>query len=287
MKISYCSDIHLDFWCTEINTQNKKFRTQLNNFINNILKPTISDVLIIAGDLGHYFKQDIELLLSLKSYYTHIIITYGNHDMYLLGSSTQKKYNFNSLNRINEMKEWCKLQDNIHYIDGNTITINNIIFGGVGMSWDSSYARSIYSDMDDNELISHWINIMNDYKYIFQDGIQVYKKNLMYGDYITVPSFKPIEFFKKEREKLDNISKCDIMISHYAPKVPYNTPNKFDNSFYFFDGTKDIDRLNCKMWIYGHTHNSINEIYNDCNLLCNPIGYPDENKKNKIQIFTL
>ena len=39
-----------------------------------------------------------------------------------------------------------------------------------------------------------------------------------------------------------------------------------------------INRTKIKYWIYGHTHISSNVIMNEIPFLCNPIGYPNENR---------
>ena len=36
--------------------------------------------------------------------------------------------------------------------------------------------------------------------------------------------------------------------------------------------------MKIKCWIYGHTHTPSDVIKNGIPFLCNPIGYPDENK---------
>ena len=40
----------------------------------------------------------------------------------------------------------------------------------------------------------------------------------------------------------------------------------------------EVNRNKIKCWIYGHTHTSFNVIINEIPFLCNPIGYPNENK---------
>ena len=275
MEIDYISDTHNDFWLSETNTQSPKFNKQLKEFIN-ILEPKGGTVLIIAGDLGHYFKQDIEVLKELKRYYKTILLTFGNHDLYLISKRIQKKYKYDSSKRLLEMKNWCKEQEGIHYMDGDIITIDNITFAGVGMFWDGSYGKK-YNNLSDNDLINHWKNTMNDNTLIFQNNIKNYSYPLVYKASRKQASFKPLEFFKKEKEKLNKIKYCDVIFSHYGPKVPDNLGN-LDNldlttSFYYFDGSEDIERIKPKIWIYGHIHIKVDELYKGCNLLCNPLGY--------------
>lgn len=288
MQIDYVSDTHIDFWISELNTQNPKFQKQLSHYIDTVLKPKGSDILILAGDIGHYFKQDTEFILGLKKHYKHILLTFGNHDMYLVTKSTQNKYLYDSMNRLLEFKHWCKKQENIHFLDGNSVVIEGTSFAGAGMAWDGSYGKKFYN-LTEYEMVEHWKQVMNDSKLIFSGKPHISVPTAYGGNY-TECSFDPLEFFKEQKKKLNRIEYCDVMISHYGPKVPDNLKEEYKNrtsSFYYFDGLEDIDRLGCKFWVYGHTHEKIDEIYNECNLLCSPIGYPGENKSTEISTFNI
>lgn len=301
MKIDYMSDNHIDFYITEHNPQSAKFEKQLKSYIDS-LKPNNHDVLIIAGDLGHYFPQDSAFLLKMKEYYDNIVIVPGNHDMYLVSGGQESKYQWDSWNRVLEMKYFCR-DNGIHYLDGNIVNIKGINFGGCGMSWDGSYANQMvdeckaigYKEEDceyysEGELVEHWKNTMNDCKRMFMDGKRNLRIPLAYGSYYTQTSYDPLKFFKSQYAKLQKIDKVDVMVSHYGPKIPDKLPEGYKTvmtSFYYFDGLKDIQRIKPKFWIYGHTHSVYNDMYESCNLLTNPIGYPGERHKPIIQTITI
>jgi hypothetical protein len=40
----------------------------------------------------------------------------------------------------------------------------------------------------------------------------------------------------------------------------------------------ELNKNKIKCWIYGHTHATSDVIINGIPFLCNPIGYPNENK---------
>ena len=287
MNIDYISDLHIDFWCPKTNPTNKKFKSQIMEYIKK-LNPKTDELLIIAGDLGHFFEQDKEFLLQLKMYYNNICIVAGNHDLYLVSNSIKNRYKQNSLNRIEEMKQFCSNTEGFYYLDGDVVTINNIKIGGVGMWHDFSYAINKL-DFSKEEILRHWKNIMNDSNLIFLN--QEDSKQSEYYHHHKVDSFNTEEYFQKEYNKLEQISSCDIMISHYGPKIPYDLNDEFKASitttFYYFDGLKDIKRINPKYWIYGHTHRLVNEIYENTNLLCNPRGYPEDKMTSSIQTLNM
>jgi len=189
------------------------------------------------------------------------------------------------------MKAFCRENEGFHYLDGNVVNINGINFGGAGMHWDGSFAKTLCSDMTDGELLGHWENVMNDANLIYWEGKDHIKVPTAYGGSYSVPSFKPLDFFKSQKEKLDKIDAVDVMITHYAPRIPDNMRQRYKedlaSSFYYFDGSEYVERLKPKYWVYGHTHDRVDETENGCNFLCNPLGYPGENTYNVIKRFEI
>lgn len=293
MKIHYLSDTHLDFWIREQNPQSPKFQKQLDEYIDMLkLKP--ADVLIIAGDLGHYYAQDRAFLLACTEIYRHVIIVRGNHDMYLVSGQQQKKYCKDSMNRVFELKAFCR-DNGIHYMDGDIISIDGVTFGGVGMSWDKSYYSKLSGRVpSDNEVKEYFNNCMNDSRLIFMDGKNNGVSKTSYGEHYIKSSFDPFHYFQKEYDKLQRINDfddVDVMVSHYVPVNPYEYTRdayydgQSSSTFYMFDGYADVSRINPKYWIFGHMHDTYDFVYDDTRFLCNPIGYPGENLYNEVKEF--
>ena len=287
VQFDYVSDLHLEFWCKDVDPNNHKTLNQIQNFIINILKPKTDNILIIAGDLGHYPSQIKMLLLELKKFYKHILIVNGNHDMYLISNRLVSRYKSQSYNRILEMKEFCKDNEGLYYLDGDVVEIEGITFGGVGMWHDNSYANVLGLHPDD--VMTEWSKNMNDSKEIYFG--HNYKQSYAYGYSVYIPSFKPLKWFESEKKKLDKIKNCKVLISHVGPIVPDNIPEKYKNDvymcFYYFDGKKDIDRIKPKIWIHGHSHGYYEHEYNDCKIYCNTIGYPSDNLYNEIKTLEI
>ncbi len=59
----------------------------------------------------------------------------------------------------------------------------------------------------------------------------------------------------------------------------YGTDNY--NQWFYSDMDQFIDenKDKIKCWIYGHTHTPSFKIINGVPIMCNPIGYPNENNK--------
>lgn len=280
MLIDFISDLHLDFWLPPNKSLNKR---KVDNFFKLILPDDFSNTLVIAGDIGHYNKQNISILQYLKEFYENIIVVLGNHDLYLISKSLEQKYNFTYKERIKEFIELCN-ENNIICLNGQSIEIENKIISGSSLWYDTSK----HYDM--------WLNVMND-GILIQDN--PYNKkyhgyvNDVYGKYFKT-TFDTNQYYQKELEKMKNIEYCDLFVSHICPiKIPdYFIDKKFFNkptNIFYYSGIEienELYRINPKNVIFGHTHTIYSFKENDINFSCNPLGYPDE-MKNILGIQTL
>lgn len=290
MKIDFTSDTHLDVW-VDPKTQDKNLQKNIKNFTHKVLCADGGDVLILAGDLGHYFHQNIEFLKYVKSIYNDVLLVTGNHDLYLVSNKQEQKYKYNSWNRVQEMKDFCLL-NNIKYLDGNTVKINGIIFGGVGMSWDCSfYDHLVNRESTTYEILNLFKSSLSDSSLIMQENYNSYIESGMYSSSINI-RFNPFEYFRDEFKKLRNIESADVMISHYGPVVPEFMPLKYSidkiSTFFFFDGLNELKRINPEIWIFGHTHNKYNFRVQNTELMCSPLGYPGrDNNLGSVRSFDM
>ncbi len=282
------SDVHTDFWCREYNHTTKKFTRVIKDYVKSLLPDNPANTLIISGDTGHRNEQDKVLLSELKTRYTNICVVAGNHDMYLISDSIGEKFNWSSQNRLDDMKYWCNNND-IHYLDGNTVCVDGIKISGLSMFWDNShYKRLAGAEPSKAEMREYYLRTMNDLK-CFGGGHKPYVLRTAYGGGHFVTDFNEYSFFAEQKAKLDAIESTDIMVSHYIPVI-YNTMPEFykddlTTTFYTFDGEEAMDRLKPKAWVFGHTHVPVDEMYKGTRLICNPKGYPSERTNTKIKTF--
>ena len=95
--------------------------------------------------------------------------------------------------------------------------------------------------------------------------------------------FNVIALFKKEYEKIKHLDKADVIISHIPP-VDFDIWRDIIDTYYFVPyGEEIIERIKPKMWVFGHIHTKKDKNFNDCRLIANPLGYPDENRNFKIE----
>jgi DNA repair exonuclease SbcCD nuclease subunit len=264
MKIDILSDLHLDFYFKPHLTTQENVVSFFEPIFTQNNTRKIGDVLIIAGDIGHYNSQNIEVLkIVQKKFYKYIICVLGNHDYYLVNSDAKYSFKNNSFNRIDNMKHLIKKEKNIFCLDADIIEIEGIKLGGCNSWYDDSYVKKYFKQFDVNYVNLLWKQYIND-------------SRLIYG----INNFDTI--YKIEMEKLEKIyQNCDVMITHVNPSCSeehinekyHNNPT---NTFFTFDGSKYYNNGTMKYWIFGHTHDSIEYEIGDVKFLCNPLGYPHE-----------
>lgn len=274
-QFDFVSDLHLDFYAYGHVPQGKQ-KKALIKYINGLLPEECSDVIVIAGDISHYNVQYIWLFNELKNHYNHVLFTTGNHDRYLINPSQCKKYDFDSNKRIEEIKEIADRIKGVHYLDGTTVEIDGVVYGGFPGWHDGYYCRE-NGMIDEDKINELYFSRMMDGRCI--KGLTVYD-----------------QYFEEEYNKLLKIvDDTRVMVSHYGPVVPPNMPLKYQvltSGFYYFDGREVLDKddpycTNPDVWVFGHTHDQYNFWYNKTNLITNPIGYPHENWNSKIKTYIL
>lgn len=260
------SDTHIDFYLKPTDND-EKLNTKMDEFIQRLLPENPQKVLVIAGDLGHYERQNKLFIQKLKEFYKHIILVSGNHDYYLETQSIKNKYKRNSLNRIKEMKKFSSEIGNVHYLDGEIIEIDGVKYGGVGMWYDFSYGEKVLGACKENIYLLWW-NAMNDWECISSLNIET-----------------SLEKFKEEKQKLNQIiDESDIIITHVGPdwsKTTYKYQDDLTTSFYVFDGREFFNRINGKVWAYGHTHENADYDAYGCRFVNAALGYRSENNGSR------
>jgi len=282
-KIGFLSDTHLDFYITETNPNNKKLGKQVKRFIDDLLKPEGGDILLVAGDIGHYENQNKELLIQLSLHYNTVLFVSGNHELYLINNNHQEKYNYTSINRLEEMREWSFNQTNIHFLEGNVININGLKIGGYG-NW---------YDLPTDDDLTEWREIMNDSNLIMTNH-KPYIQYYGYGGRIKLTTFDTQAYRRENEKQLDKIveEKCDILMCHIIPciipdhlKFRGHVGNSA-NRFYETDDFEKVKETGCEIVVYGHDHSNKEWFLDDIEFKTNSVSYPSEVGFKQIEHFT-
>lgn len=266
MIVDILSDLHLDFYFKSHLTTRENILSLFGDIFTDNNTKEIGDVLIIAGYIGHFNEQNIEILkIFQKEFYKHIICILGNHDYYLVNSEARYTFKNDSFQRVEQMRKLINNEKNMYCLDGKVVEIEGIRFGGTDSWYDEGYIEKYYPHFDNNLINLLWNENINDSRLI---------KGISKFDDIT----------KLEIEKIENIyQNCDVMITHVNPSISEeHIDEKYHNSpintFFTFDGSKFYKDGSMKYWVFGHTHDAIEYEMEDVKFLCNPLGYPNESQ---------
>ncbi len=291
MKFQIVSDLHLEFGTISI-------------------KNNGADTLILSGDIclaNDLFDHDPHGILSQtgKSYLYHtffqecserfknVIYVSGNHEHY--HGDIAKSHD-----RLKEKLSYLK---NLHILECESITIDDIIFVG----------GTLWTDMnkEDPLTLGSIKGVMNDYRIIEDSDEMVHYKKAIYkkdeeGNYImqkigevnstvldhyefdTRPSkFSPEKSVVRHKNMLNAINEVlknspndakIVVVGHHAP-CKLSTKPRYQgeyimNGAYSSDLTElMLDNPKIKLWTHGHTHSSFDYMIVSTRIVCNPRGY--------------
>ena len=243
MLIRYISDIHLEFFKPKA----------VKKLIELIPLAQPNEICVLAGDIGiiHSNLPNYDMFMKfISNTFKKTFVITGNHEYYC------NKYTIDETNDI--MTTYFKQYTNISFLNNQYEIYDNYCFIGSTL----------------------WSNI-TDFRYKINDVHKIPNFNCL--KYNELNKFC-VDFIKDSIEKNDN---C-VVITHHMPSESlihpkYKTLELQLYSKWFFCDMDSIIQTNknkIKVWIYGHTHMpSVNLIHN-IPIVCNPIGYPNENKYN-------
>lgn len=260
MKISYISDLHLDFHIP-FTTNQQKWEKRTKDYIVNLIESTDTqdrDVLCLGGDYSHFNTQSIWAFEAFSQYYNQILIVTGNHDVYLISKNQADKYKNHSRNRIVELDKLIlsnPMLDNVtHLKDSLIFTYKNIKFGGDTM-WYPLHTHQqktfFYDNSNDSRLILG-MNIELEHMFSMTNYNTMINKGI------------------------------DVMLTH-VPIIPISSHQLYGNDSCYHTPVDELP----KYIIQGHSHEQ--KTYNKAGSLIymNAIGYPRENLTPTIKSFTI
>ena len=209
-------------------------------FANSLYVPEV-DILIVAGDLGPPYVRPWALNALQEAGYKKIYYVPGNHEFYSNRYYTEE---------LELMRTECETLG-VDLLYNDTLEIDGHRFHGTTL-W-------FRDDPPWNEIL---MKNFSDFRYIKEFEKWVYKENA-----------KAIKFLE------DEVKQGDIVITHHLP-APQSQHPKWESSeknrWFLCDMRELIFNQKPKLWIHGHTHDSMDYKLEDTRIICNPNGYwPD------------
>lgn len=260
MKISYVSDLHLEFGYQELPG---------------------GDVLILAGDiceersLSKDFRQTrlVDRAPGTMKYldffefecakYEKVFMVMGNHEHY--HGRFDKTYN----ELVN------MLPANVQLLEQEMVEYKGVMFLGATLWTDCNNADSL--------TLYHLKAMMNDYKVVTNH----YKDKGIYHKLIPEVTFRKHVLTKQYFQLMlsEHRDKPFVVVTHHGPShLSINEKYKDDqimNGGYVSNLSEFIlDNENIKLWFHGHVHDQVDYVIGETRVLANPRGYPGERDRN-------
>lgn len=249
MLVQVVSDLH-----AEIRGLDSTFEV-----LSRARKDAKADVLVMAGDICNWKDQDVvhEILENVQQEWPHTIWVPGNHEFY--GASPKS-----AIDSLEEtIDNWGPFPNvDIFYHPGDVTIFGQRFIVGTGWYGDAPI-ENLPGDPDAGTFWEHG--------HLYQ-----------WSDFRKITGLAPFpyeEFTYMRKELLEKLSPTDIVVTHMLPSLE-SSPRQFlgaaTNTF-FVSGFEDlIVSRQPKLWIHGHTHTPCDYWFGATNIVCNPLGSPNE-----------
>lgn len=238
MKIFAISDLHLELYGSVMAMWLR---------VGDEFPP--ADVLILAGDIGKPSSPMLEeLLVMLKQRYAYIVYVPGNHEYY-------EAKNFDRIAVLARLRQVCE-RTGVHLLEKNVLDLP----GGIRVVGTTLWSAA------DHEVTKY----LRDFELAFRNQF----------DYLGefVDSYRWLQQQLREDSKDPDV-KHTIVVTHHLPSPALIAPKYRGsplNTGFVTDVFDELWTPKLRSWYCGHTHIASRHTSRDCLLVCNPLGYPDE-----------
>jgi len=205
--------------------------------------PTNVDVVLLPGDLSNA-AGIWDALLKFCERYKHTVFLFGNHEFY--GSDIPRvKAKVQTL--VKRLPKMGDKYGKLYVLDNSTCEIEGRRFVGTTL-----WFRNVPDSPQYEKMLNDFYQIGNAHKRIYEENT------------------KAIEFLE------ETVTGDDIVLTHHMPVIESVHP-KYEgsplNRFFLCDMSYLINERQPKLWIHGHTHDSVDVEIGKTRVLCNPFGY--------------
>jgi predicted MPP superfamily phosphohydrolase len=272
LNLTILSDLHLEAYSQDF-LSNIKFK---NSIINPLLSENdkLSSVCLCAGDISSNTDDIINLLCWLSTQQKKVFFTPGNHEYY--GKSIVKTiFNEQIEETIRKGVSHC---DNVFVLQNNMVSLDektNLWGGTFWTDFKTTKSNIQFSQKGMNDFYQITVNERGDF---LTPAYTVALHNEAKSSLIEA-----IKQSNQENKKL-------VVMTHHAPTFRGNKIEFLNHPLNaaFSSNLDDFIQRHTEtipLWVHGHKHNNIRETIGKTTIICNPMGYPDENKQQYSSLF--
>jgi len=238
MRVQFCSDLHLEM-------RDKNYR----------LNKTDADVIVLAGDI-HVGLSAVEFAIKESTLQNKpLILVAGNHEFY--------SHDYHHM--LRKMREASSSHPLVHFLENDEVIINNTRFLGC----------TLWTDYLSNDPEQQSLHMAYCGRFL-RDHIVIRNKEFNF----TPANAQEICHNSKQylAHKLDSdFAGKTVVVSHHGPSLEcQHKQYRFNEiSGAFISDLADLVKK-ADLWIYGHTHSSLDTKIGNCRLVSNQLGYPGE-----------
>ena len=267
MKISICSDIHLEFGDLDFdNTES-------------------AQVLILSGDIclaRDMMQNDPMGIMGIdnRSYryhaffqrcaerFEHVVYITGNHE----------HYHHDFAKTIPHLRDVLSYLPNLHVMEKDSLDIGDITF----------LAGTLWTDMnqEDPHTLYAIRNYMNDFRCITNSTRETNFRDQDGNFHTRVARFTPDDTVEEHKAMLEFVNTAIaarpdrqyVVVGHHSPSKLSTKPqyenDQMVNGAYSSDLSEFIlDHPQIRLWTHGHTHHEFDYLVGTTRIVCNPRGY--------------
>jgi len=262
MRINLASDIHLEFGPIEIKNT------------DGVDLLILSGDICVAVDVLHKDESDKksrkihDFFEMCSKEYKNVIYIVGNHE----------HYNGDFQQTIPHLKRSLGHLDNLHILDKESVTIEDVTFIG-GTLWTDMNKEDASTMISISDMMNDFIKVANGK---IQNGIKAednkpyYRIKRLRPDDVVVDHKAMLEYIRTIVD--DKPNQKFVVVGHHAPSKLSTKPQYKDdyemNGAYSSELSEFIlDYPQIKMWTHGHTHDTFDYLVGSTRVVCNPRGY--------------
>jgi hypothetical protein len=244
MKLQYASDLHLEDYHQQHNSNPEFFKTLL------IPQPDV-DALILAGDIGHPHSAILtQFLIYCSANWPHTLWVMGNHEYYNICSPPLWKHRtFHSVESIQQrIKILGKKIPRLHILDNTPFVFPRFpdyIFLGT----------TFWTDLSDLSEVD--ARVSNDFRYIgFESKAPLQPYN------VTALHKKAKQWLIEQLDLCQQQGKKAVVITHHLPTYKIILPQYQDsteNELFASHSDSLVTHPATLLWICGHTHGALQQ----------------------------
>lgn len=248
MKIQVLSDLHLD-------------ASNMGVDFNN------ADVVVIPGDLATNFKLALDFFYYNIPEHIPVIYVPGNHE-----------YEGHKIELYDAvMKDKLKGLSNVFFLQNDEAVIDGVRFLGTTLWSDFKLYEPL---VPQNEAMKIAVNNIADFSTIITE-----KRLFSPKDALSL--FEESEKFLEYKLKRDCFDGETVVVSHFLPHKN-SIAKKFNDDILNAYFCSDLEHLMgfSKLWLHGHTHDSVDYEVEGTKVLCNPRGYSRQYNLSSNHLFS-